>query len=134
MTHTFDPNGVALHGKLFGLPYTVQESELVIVPIPLDMTTSSGKGTHHGPQVVLDASAQVDLYDLTYKNFREKGIHMLDIPERIVDAAVEKKSQAVIDALSNGNEPLQEDIAAVNQASEQVNQYVYTQTKQLLDQ
>gem|GEM_PF-3317643 len=41
MTQTFDPNGVAMHGKLFGLPYSVQESELVIVPVPLDMTTSS---------------------------------------------------------------------------------------------
>lgn len=133
MTQKFDPNGVAMHGKLFGLPYTIEESELVIVPVPLDMTTSSWKGTQHGPQAVLDASAQVDLYDLTYKNFREKGITMLDIPERIVDIAVEKQSQAVIDALSYGKEPSQQDIDAVNQASQQVNEYVYTQTKTLLD-
>ena len=59
---------------------------------------------------------------------------MLDIPERIVDASAEKKSQDVIDALSYGEEPSQKDIDAVNKASEQVNQYVYTQTKTLLDQ
>ena len=134
MTQTFDPNGVAMHGKLFGLPYSVQESELVIVPVPLDMTTSSWKGTQHGPQAVLDASGQVDLYDLTYKNFREKGIAMLDIPEHIVAISAEQQSQTVIDALSYGKEPSQQDILAVNKASQQVNDYVYTQTKTLLDQ
>jgi len=83
---------------------------------------------------VLDASGQVDLYDLTYKNFREKGIAMLDIPEHIVAISAEQQSQTVIDALSYGKEPSQQDILAVNKASQQVNDYVYTQTKTLLDQ
>lgn len=134
MSISFDPNAAAVVGRLFWLPFSVEEAELVIVPAPLDMTTSSGKGTQHGPQVVLEASAQVDLYDVTYGNFREKGIAMLDIPEVIVSQHATDKAQQVIDAIMDGQEPLLADIIIVNEASAQANQYVYTQTKKLLDQ
>lgn len=59
---------------------------------------------------------------------------MLDIPEGIVPQDATSKSQQVIDAIMSGEEPLQTDIDAVNMASEQANQYVYTTTKALLDQ
>ena len=59
-----DPNGVGQKGDfLFGLPYTVEESELVILPVPWDLTVSYGDGTRKGPQAVLDASSQLDLED-----------------------------------------------------------------------
>jgi len=100
MVVAFDPNAPALQGRLFGLPFSIEESELVIVPVPVDMTTSSGKGTAYGPQAVLDASAQVDLYDLTYKNFREKGISMLPIQQDIVDPTAAAIAQAIVDNLA----------------------------------
>lgn len=134
MSTSFDPNAAAVVGKLFGLPFSVEESALVIVPAPLDMTTSSGKGTEQWPQAVLEASVQVDLYDVNYGNFWEKGIAMLDIPQNIVPQDATSKSQQVIDAIMSGEEPLQTDINAVNLASEKANQYVYTTTKTLLDQ
>ena len=134
MPTKFDPNAPAVIGRLFGLPYSIEESELMIVPVPSDLTTSSSKGTANGPQAVLDASGQVDIYDIDYKNFRQKGIAMQDIPTHIVDKESEMKAKRVVDAISQGKEPHQEDIDAVNTASEQINNYVYTQTKQLLDQ
>jgi len=82
----------------------------------------------------LEASVQVDLYDVNYGNFWEKGIAMLDIPQNIVPQDATKKSQHVIDAIMSGEEPLQTDLDAVNMASEQANKYVYTTTKTLLDQ
>jgi agmatinase len=134
MVVAFDPNAPALQGRLFGLPFSIEESELVIVPVPVDMTTSSGKGTAYGPQAVLDASAQVDLYDLTYKNFREKGISMLPIQQDIVDPTAAAIAQAIVDNLAQWKDPSTEDLAIVNQASLKINDYVYTQTKALLDQ
>lgn len=134
MSTSFDPNAPALEGRLFGLPFSIQESELVIVPVAVDMTTSSGKGTAHGPQMVLDASAQVDLYDVHYKNFREKGIAMLPIDDTIVKPHEASVAQSVIDNLAQGHEASVEDLSVVNQASESINTYVYTQTKKLLDQ
>lgn len=79
------------------MPFSVEESALVIVPVAVDMTTSSGKGTAQGPQAVLDASAQVDLYDLQYKNFREKGIAMLPIDETVVDPQAAALAQSIVD-------------------------------------
>lgn len=132
-TH-FDPNAAWLIWSLFGLPYTVQESQLVIVPVPVDLTTSSGKGTAQGPQMVLEASAQVDLYDLDYGNFREKWITMLDIPTAIVTPQEAQLTQSIIDGYAQWQEPNPQDLAIANQASEKINSYVYTTTKALLDQ
>src|SRR3989338_1439648 len=110
MPTKFDPNAPAVIGRLFGLPYSIEESELMIVPVPSDLTTSSSKGTANGPQAVLDASVQVDIYDIDYKNFRQKGIAMQDIPTHIVDKESEMKAKRVVDAISQGKEPHQEDI------------------------
>ena len=50
----------------FGLPdeYSSKEnSQVVIVPVPYEATTSYGKGTAKGPEAVLEASQQVELFD-----------------------------------------------------------------------
>lgn len=134
MSTQFDPNAAGLVWNLFGLPYIPEESALVIVPVPVDLTTSSGKGTAHGPQMVLEASAQVDLYDLMYGNFRKKWIAMLDIPFAIVTEQEAQLTQSIIDGYAQWQEPSQQELAVVNQASEKINNYVYTNTKILLDQ
>ena len=61
---SFDPDapGVA-NGNFFGLPCGEQEADTVIVQVPWDATVSYGKGTADGPQAMLDASLQVDLFD-----------------------------------------------------------------------
>jgi agmatinase len=41
---TFDPNGPGIPGQLFGLPFTPQMAELVIVPIPWEVTVSYHTG------------------------------------------------------------------------------------------
>jgi agmatinase len=59
----FDPNGVGIaNGNLFGFPVTQEEANIVITPIPWDATASYGKGASDGPQVILDASTQLDFY------------------------------------------------------------------------
>ena len=59
----FDPNGVGIaNGNIFGFPVTQEEATIVITPIPWDATASYGKGASDGPQVILDASTQLDFY------------------------------------------------------------------------
>ena len=61
----FDPNAAAATDSgIFGLPYTENESALVYVPVPWEATTSYGGGTAFGPSAILEASKQVDLFDL----------------------------------------------------------------------
>lgn len=54
-------------------------SRVAIVPVPYEATTSYGKGTKEGPQALLDASKQVELFDdeLWIEPFKI-GIHTLD--------------------------------------------------------
>ena len=39
------------------------EAEVLILPIPLEATVSYGKGTGKGPEAIIKASQQVELYD-----------------------------------------------------------------------
>lgn len=59
----FDPNGVGVaNGNVFGFPVKESDANIVIMPVPWDVTTSYGKGTSNGPAQVLDASTQLDFY------------------------------------------------------------------------
>jgi agmatinase len=40
-----------------------EHSQVVIIPCPYEATTSYGKGTKNGPQAILEASQQVELFD-----------------------------------------------------------------------
>lgn len=45
-------------------PYTdAEQSRFVIIPVPLERTTSYGKGTRWGPEAIIKASSYVELYD-----------------------------------------------------------------------
>jgi len=78
----FDPNGVGVtNGNLFGFPYSIEEAELIIIPVPWDATASFGKGTSNGPQQILDASPQLDFYHPRLKDAYKTKIAMLPINE-----------------------------------------------------
>jgi len=72
-------NGLFDHG-IFGLPFNIEESELVLIPVPWEATVSYGKGSSQGPKAILDASQQIDLYDPLYPDGWKRGIAMQDIP------------------------------------------------------
>lgn len=57
----YNPSDVGKKGSLFGLPYSIQESDLVILPVNLDVTVSYREGTSLAPQMILDESSQLDL-------------------------------------------------------------------------
>jgi agmatinase len=57
----FDPNSLGVfNGNYFGLPYGVEDSEIVIVEAPWDVTVSYGEGCSRGPERIMQASLQVD--------------------------------------------------------------------------
>jgi agmatinase len=74
---TFDPNGVGIaNGNIFGFPYTEEEANIVLIPVPWDATASYGKGTSNGPQAILDASTQLDFYHPELERAYETKIFM----------------------------------------------------------
>jgi agmatinase len=80
----FDPNAAAPEGSgLYGLPFTPEESRVVVVPVPWAPTTSYGGGAERGPEAILEASKQVDLFDAETGRPYEAKIAMLPIPDDI---------------------------------------------------
>lgn len=43
---------------------TYENSKSVIIPVPFDKTTTYGKGSNFGPKAILDATSQVETYDI----------------------------------------------------------------------
>jgi agmatinase len=137
---TFDPNAAAsVDSGIFGLPYSVEEAQLVLIPVPWEPTTSYGGGTSLGPQFIFAASKQVDLFDMELGNFYEKGIAMMDESQEVKkwNDMAKDAAQIVITAAGSSKENSSEVKTAtqlVNDYSLKLNDYVYQKTKQLLAQ
>ena len=131
MTERFDPEH-ALGDGIFGLPYTAEEAEVVLIPVPWEPTVSYGAGTANGPEAILRASPQLDLLDRETGTPYERGIHMLPIPAHIreLSDAARADAKMVIEAGGAGDDPGLLDAATrVNVASEQMNAWVYDTAK-----
>lgn len=134
---SFDPNAAATADSgIYGLPHTAEQAKVHILPVPFDATTSYRDGTRHGPAALLEASKQVDLFDLRNGKFYEQGIHMLPIPASILALSEETRTfaQPVIDA--GGVDPDQPELVAAakatNERCAQLNDMVYNQARSIV--
>src|SRR6187402_3665119 len=75
--NNFDPSQPGLADQsIFGLPFTAEESEIIIIPVPWEVTVSYGAGASEGPAAILDASFQVDLHHQEFPELWKLGIHL----------------------------------------------------------
>lgn len=135
----FDPNAIGLvDNTIFGLPFNVEEADIVIVPVPWDVTVSYRAGTSAGPQAVFDESFQVDLYVPGQPDARQRGIAITDHPEHIAHLSHQLRAQAesLIELQSQGTvaSELERQIATINTGSEAMIQYVKATCAPLFDQ
>lgn len=101
----FNPNELGKkNATIFGLPFTVDEARVVVVPVPWEVTVSYGGGTVNGPEAIFNASLQVDLYDPYLPNAWKLGIAMDTIPPKLKGESkkLRKKAERYIDLLSAG--------------------------------
>ncbi len=70
-----------------------QNSKIVVVPVPYDGTSTWIKGADLGPQAILEASANMELYDIeTDSEVYKKGIYTAEFinekesPEKMIEA------------------------------------------------
>ncbi|MDE0857755.1 MAG: arginase family protein [Candidatus Poseidoniaceae archaeon] len=52
-----------VEGNFLGLPESGEAIDVVVLPLPYELTTSYGQGTAEGPAACLAASGQVELFD-----------------------------------------------------------------------
>jgi len=137
----FDPDAAAAPGTgIFGLPFTREESKVILTPIAFDATTSYRRGTARGPNAILEASAQVDLYDRKFGRIYEMGIFLDDEDPSI--AAANESARAGADPIiaAAGIENMADKasakalLARVDQGCEAVNSLTFQRTKDALAQ
>ncbi len=130
---TFDPNAAASPDSgVFGLPFTPDDAKVVLVPVPFEATTSYGGGTANGPELILECSKQVDLFDLDTGKPYAPGIAMLENPTQVRAWNDEAKALAVPIVESGGRDVDAAALAKVNALSEKMNDWVYQTTREWL--
>ena len=138
MISGFDPNGMAVRGSLYGLPFTPHQARVVVYPVPWDVTVSYRSGTVKGPKAILNASAQVDLYDPAVSDAWKIGLAMLPASKLISTQAknLRKKAEKYLEALESGDVADKQamDLQLINYECERMVQQVQEDTSFWLNQ
>jgi len=89
--------------------YDYEGSGIIILPVPYDETSTWMKGSDHGPDAIMEASVNLEFYDVeTGTEVHKKGIHTLDpvteksSPEALVEAVFKRTN----DLLHHGRFPV----------------------------
>ena len=138
---TFDPNSAGNpNNNIFGLPFNQEDARLVILPIPWEVTVSFGSGTARSAEQIMSASLQVDLFDPAYPESWKQGFHMKEPDKKILLKSdyLRKEAELYIDYISKGdvveqNQFMCRTLKEVNEGSHFLNNWVYQQTKAVLD-
>ena len=120
--NAFNPNsaGVA-ESQMFGLPFTIDESDIVLLPVPWEVTVSYGGGASEGPEHIFESSLQVDLHHPEFPELWKKGIAMLEQNGALHSRSnsLKEKAEEIISAWEEGekledNDELQDILQEIN--------------------
>ncbi len=137
----FNPNSAGNpNNNIFGLPFSEDESRLVLLPVPWEVTVSYGAGTARSAEHIFKASLQVDLYDNDYPDAWKQGYHMKDVDKKILLKSdyLRKEAELYIDYISKGealekNKFMCKSLKEINEGSHMLNDWVEAKTQELLD-
>jgi agmatinase len=128
MTKSFDPNGLGKKGNLFGLPMDKTEAQLIIIPVPWEVTVSYHEGTANAPKAILKASTQIDLHHHSISNAWQSSIAMLPVSEELLNEnkSLRQLAKGHIQAVEEGATIESGSVITkkINEASENLNIYV----------
>ncbi|BAB74009.1 agmatinase SpeB [Anabaena sp. FACHB-709] len=138
----YNPSGVGeINGNLLGLPCDYDSANLIVFAVPWEVTVSYGAGTANGPQRILDASVQLDLFDFDHPDGWKQGIFLVEIPQEMIEKNNYYRDLAaqIIERLAQGKlltdtPDLTPVLTEINQASQQVNQWLFTQCQAAMSQ
>lgn len=137
----FDPNSAGNpNNNVFGLPFSEEDARLVVLPIPWEVTVSFGSGTARSAEQIMKASLQVDLFDPDIPEGWKEGFFMKEPDRKILLKSdyLRKEAELYIDYISKGDEVqnnqfMCKTMKEVNEGGYFLNNWVYQQTKALLD-
>jgi agmatinase len=138
----FDPNSAGNpNNNIFGLPFSEDEARVVILPVPWEVTVSFGSGTARAAEQIMTASLQVDLFDPDVSDGWKEGFFLKETDSKILFKSdyLRKEAELYIDYISKGeavenNKFMCKALKEVNEGGHFLNNWVYQQTKALLEQ
>lgn len=134
--NAFDPSGFAAGGRLYGLPFNEEESDIVVIPVPWEVTVSYRAGTSRAPKAILAASLQVDLLDADVPDAWKRGIFMRKVDKKIArrGEALRKKAVKYLDLLAaNDDEKKREQLRnEINEGGDWLRERVRKEMRDLL--
>ena len=140
LTH-FDPDSVGNPNYgIFGLPFTEEDAKLILLPVPWEVTVSYKAGTARATERICKASLQVDLMDDDLEEGWKQGIFLRDVDKNVLGKSdyLRKEAELYINYITEGdalseNKFMQKVLREINEGSEFLNQWVYDETKELLN-
>ena len=138
---SYDPNSVSNpNNNIFGLPTNEDDSRLIIIPVPWEVTVSYGSGTARAPDAISKASMQIDLFDAEMPDAWKQGFFMRHCDKKILMKSdyLRKEAELYIDYISKGDEVnanqfMTKTLREVNEGGVFLNNWIYDQTKVLLE-
>lgn len=137
----FDPNNAGNpNNNIFGLPFSEDDARLIILPVPWEVTVSSGAGTARAAEHIRKASLQIDIFDSDNPEGWKHGFYLRDVDKKLLMKSdyLRKEAELYIDYISRGqkvedNQFMRKTLKDVNDGSTFLNKWVYDQTKNLLN-
>lgn len=137
MAEDFNPNNPGTSdSNIFALPYTPEESDLVLLPVPWEATVSYGAGTANGPSAILEASKQIDLFHPLLNKVWLNKMAMCHVPLDLESKSNEAraKAESIINMIINDVDVNPELLAEVNNASKGMIAWVKAEAQKYIAQ
>lgn len=129
----FDHYGAAARGSgIFGLSCERKDAAIVLLPVPWEVTVSYGGGAAKGPESILAASTQLDLYDRELGSLYDAPIVMADAPKEVRSWNDEARPLALTVLEAGGiTDKNRKAAERVKQLGDQLNALVYREMKKI---
>jgi len=137
----FNPNDPATEeSNIFGLPFNKEEAAIVLLPLPWEVTVSFNAGTANAPDLIFDASHQVDLFDPYINEAWKIGVFMDEVNKewQFKSESLRSKAVQILSKITSGTLNENEKHTAslyqeVNEGSKMFNQEVKDYTANLIN-
>jgi len=80
-----------------GFQPSFDDAGVVVIPVPYDSTTSYGVGTRFGPSAIIDASTQLELYDIELGKNISDDLPVYTLDELVLDKGDPAKTMKIVE-------------------------------------
>ena len=99
--------------SIFNLYTSFAESEVVIIPVPWDATTSYKNTTSCAPSRILEESYQIELFDKELGDTYKRGIYQIEIPQHV--QRWNKKARKLVEKVQHEYVQFEQNLEILNQ-------------------